>query len=42
LLVETGDWFSFEEQSVEKLLYGKDLYEWMQINYPDEFQKLNK
>jgi hypothetical protein len=42
IIVETGDWFSFEEQSVEKILYGKELYDWMQKNFPKEFEELNK
>ena len=40
--VETNDWFSFEQQEPWKLIYGADLYKYMKIKYPLEFEQLNK
>lgn len=42
IIVETGDWFSTEEQEVSKLSYGQELYDFMEINFKKEFNELNK
>lgn len=42
IFIETGDWFSFEEQKPDKILTGKELYNFMQKFFLKEFLQLNK
>lgn len=36
IMIETNDWFSFEEQTPVDLLYGDRLVQFMQENFPEE------
>jgi hypothetical protein len=39
IMIETGDWFSFEEQYPVKLLQGKYIIEFMKKNFLKEYEK---
>jgi len=38
IIIETGDWFSFEEQSPIKLLQGRYIIEFMKHNFPEKLK----
>lgn len=39
IFIETGDWFSFEEQECEYVLYGKNLENYIKYNFPKIYKK---
>jgi len=39
IIIETGDWFSFEEQEPAYLLYGDLLMKFLEKNFPDLIEK---
>lgn len=36
--IEPGDWFAFEHQKVEKLLYGEELVKFIKNNFPEQIK----
>lgn len=36
--IETGDWFSFEEQEPKYILYGEELKKFIKINFPESIK----
>lgn len=42
LMIETNDWFSFEEQTPVDLIYGQRLITFMQDNFPQQLARLNE
>jgi Protein of unknown function (DUF5661) len=42
LMIETGDWFSFDEQTPVKLLEGRYIIEFMKKNFPNELSRYVK
>lgn len=36
--IEPGDWFTFESQIVDELLYGEDLYDFLEKYYPNKIR----
>lgn len=41
IFIESGDWFSFEEQTPEYVLYGENLKNFIKTNYPYLLKKYN-
>lgn len=39
LIIERGDWFSFESQKVKHVLTGKELFQFMKLNFPQLIKK---
>lgn len=42
IIIETGDWFSFQEQTPIMLLEGRYIIEFMKKNFPNELKKYVK
>ncbi len=40
LIIETGDWFSFEHQDVKHILTGQEIILFMKLNFPKEYNDL--
>ena len=36
--IETGDWFSFEEQEPKYILHGEELKKFIKVNFPDKLK----
>lgn len=39
IFIETGDWFSFEEQKCKYVLHGEKLKNFIKVNFPHEYNK---
>lgn len=37
--IETGDWFSFEEQESKYVLHGEELKKFIKVNFPESIKK---
>jgi len=42
IMIETNDWFSFEEQTPVDLIYGERLQQFMQENFPEELKSIER